>query len=306
VTSPSASLITRIKKASVPTRPSLRANGHPATRRDDTCQRTSRKETTGTVTTCRSIRPEQALERERRHFDRLAAHVEPASTPPRPPDEWEQPLLSRIGDIAGRTVLELGCGAGDLSLALLERGAHLTALDLSPGMVNLARKRAALYRPGAHAEFIVAPVEHTNLPGRSFDLVVGKWILHHLDVEKAGLELRRLLRDDGRGIFAETSALNPLLLWARRRLVGRRKVARYGTDDEHPLGQAEFQLLRRHFSVVEVDAPVFWLVQMVDRHLLQRRFQWVSRFCRRIDNGLVRVLPWLRRYSYWIVVEVRP
>ncbi len=245
------------------------------------------------------------LEREQRHFDGLSDAFDAAAMPPRPPDEWEHALLSRIGDVSGRRVLELGCGTGDLSLALVDRGALLTALDLSPGMVKVARGRAARYRPESTPEFIVAPVEETGLPGGGFDLVVGKWILHHVDLDSGAREVRRLLRAGGRGVFAETSGLNPLLSVARRTFVGRWGVARYGTDDEHPIGRADLRLLRRHFSSVEVDAPIFWLVQMVDRHLLMWRYPRATQACRRVDAALARVVPPIRRYSYWIVVDVR-
>jgi SAM-dependent methyltransferase len=248
---------------------------------------------------------QHVLEREARHFDRLAGEIDPADAPPAPPDEWEQSILDRLGDVSGRQVLELGCGAGDLSLALLERGANLTALDISPGMVDLARARVARYRPGAQARFLVTPVEETGLPQDAFDLVVGKWVLHHVDFERGVREVARVLRPGGRGVFAETSALNPALIWARRRLVGRHRVARCGTDDERPLGEAEFDVMRRHFSSVEVDFPVFWLVQMGDRHLLKWRFPRLTRACRRIDAALFRAVPPIRRYGYWIVVEAR-
>jgi SAM-dependent methyltransferase len=248
---------------------------------------------------------EQVLEREARHFDRLAGEIDPADAPPVAPDEWEQSILDRIGDVSGRRVLELGCGAGDLSLALLERGAQLTALDISPGMVELARARVALHRPQAQARFMVAPVEETGLPQRAFDLVVGKWVLHHVDFERGVREVARVLRPDGVGVFAETSALNPALIWARRRLVGRHRVVRCGTDDERPLGEAEFDVMRRHFASVEVGYPVFWLVQMGDRHLLKWRYPRLTRACRRIDAALSRAVPPIHRYGYWIVVEAR-
>jgi ubiquinone/menaquinone biosynthesis C-methylase UbiE len=260
---------------------------------------------TGSMSAERAEHASGVLEREQRHFDDLADTLEAAAMPPRPPDEWEQALLSRIGDVSGRRVLELGCGAGHLSLALLDRGAQLTALDLSPGMVDVARGRAARYRPDSTAEFIVAPVEDTGLPAGRFDLVVGKWILHHVDLDRGAREVARVLRDGGRGVFAETSGLNPLLRVARRRFVGRWGVARYGTADEHPIEEADLRVLERHFSSVEVDAPVFWLVQMVDRHLLKWRYPRATRACRRIDAALVRALPSIRRHSYWIVVDVR-
>jgi ubiquinone/menaquinone biosynthesis C-methylase UbiE len=118
-------------------------------------------------------------------------------------------------------VLELGCGAGDLSLELLRRGARLTALDVSPGMVELARARAGRFRPGAEARFVVGAAEQTGLPDESFERVVGKWVLHHLDVAAAARETRRVVRPGGRAAFFENQDRNPLLRLARRRLGGR-------------------------------------------------------------------------------------
>ena len=51
------------------------------------------------------------------------------------------PLLDLIGDIAGRQVLDAGCGEGYLARALAARGAHVTGIDLSPRLIELARAR---------------------------------------------------------------------------------------------------------------------------------------------------------------------
>ena len=127
---------------------------------------------------------DDALARERAFYDAAAAERRvPGRT-----DTYDLALLKACGDIDGLRVLELGCGAGDLSVELLRRGARLTAIDISPGMVELARSRA-----GA-ASFVVAPAEDTGLPDASFDLVVGKWVLHHVDVAAAAREVDRLLR----------------------------------------------------------------------------------------------------------------
>ena len=240
--------------------------------------------------------------RERSHHDRLAEGLDPGTMPPGPPDEWERALLAAAGDVEGLRVLELGAGDGGLSLALLERGADLTALDVSPSMVAVAEARAQRFAPGRQARFLVRPAEDTGLEDAGFDLVIGKWLLHHVDVSRAAAEIARVLRPGGRGLFMETSGLNPALLLARRHIVGRLGVARFGTPDERPLGRGDLRLLARHFGRVSVDFPSFWLVQMIDRHITRERWPAVARACRRADAALGRTS--LRRYGYWMLVEL--
>ena len=45
-------------------------------------------------------------------------------------------MLSFIGDIAGMRVLDIGCGAGQLSHALIQRNAKVTGIDVSSSMVE--------------------------------------------------------------------------------------------------------------------------------------------------------------------------
>lgn len=238
------------------------------------------------------------LARERDHHDRIAAGLDPAAMPPRAPDAWEQAILDAAGDLRGREVLELGCGDGSLSLALLERGARLTALDLSPGMVAVARARAERFAPDASALFLAASAERSGLEDAAFDVIVGKWVLHHLDLPVAAGELRRLLRPGGRAVFAETSGLNPVLRAARRRLTGRCGVARVGTEDEQPLGARDVEVLRSRFTVA-VAFPVFQLLQIFDRQVLRYRWPVLTRACARADAVLGRI-PGVRRWGHWL------
>jgi ubiquinone/menaquinone biosynthesis C-methylase UbiE len=191
-------------------------------------------------------------------------------------------------------VLELGCGAGDLSVELLRRGARLTAIDVSPGMVALARSRA----PGA--TLAVAPAEETGLPDESFDLVVGKWVLHHVDVTAAAAEARRVLRPGGRAVFFENQDRNPVLRLARRRLWGARRLHWVGTEDEHPLTRADFDALRRTFESVELSYPSFYFFEALSRALGHRMYGAL-----RGADSLIERLPLARRWSWHVLVSCR-
>jgi malonyl-CoA O-methyltransferase len=112
-----------------------------------------------------------------------------------------------FGPIAGRRALDIGCGTGRHTLALLEAGAsEVVALDLTPEMMARAREK----NRGAGAR--VHWVRHA-LPGplpfrdATFDLaVLGLVAEHVVDLARALEEVARILTPGGRCIL---SALHP-------------------------------------------------------------------------------------------------
>lgn len=251
---------------------------------------------------------EQSVAREREFHDELAAELDPDAMPPRESGdldaEYEDSILSALGSIDNKHILDLGCGTGDLSLRLMRRGAIVTGLDLSPGMVRIAKERAARFLPDATATFKAAQAEATGLEDESFDWIVGKWVLHHTDLDVAATEVRRLLKPGGGAVFLETSAMNPLLSFARRRLAGRWGISRFGTPDEHPIGKPDIEVLRRHFSQCRIDFPNFVFFYMLDRHILKRRWWSTTRFFTAFDKLIQRRLPRVGRASYYLRIRL--
>jgi ubiquinone/menaquinone biosynthesis C-methylase UbiE len=84
--------------------------------------------------------------------------------------------LRRLGDFAGRRVLEMGCGEGRLTLGIAADAAHVFAFD--PDADAIARARNAL--PAELAEGVtykVASATQIELEPHSFDLAVFSWSL---------------------------------------------------------------------------------------------------------------------------------
>ena len=239
--------------------------------------------------------------REKVVHDDLAAELDPAALPAASePARYDEAVLAAAGVRTGTRVLDLGCGQGDLTLALLARGAAVTGLDLSTGMVEIARRRVELHGAGRGATFMAGPAERTGLPGGSFDVIVGRWILHHVDLRPAAPELARLLAPGGRAVFLENSGANPLLNLARERIAGRFGIPRIGTADERPLVADDWRVLRRSFSSVRSEFPVVDVFELLDRQVFRYRSSHVGALCRGLDRSIGRSR--LRKYSYRVLV----
>jgi SAM-dependent methyltransferase len=101
------------------------------------------------------------------------------------------------------TAMELGSGTGFFLLNLMQGGVIKkgSVTDLSPGMVQVARRNAA--KLGLDVDGRVADAERIPYPDNTFDLVVGHAVLHHIpDVPAAFGEVLRVLKPGGRFVFA--------------------------------------------------------------------------------------------------------
>ena len=94
-------------------------------------------------------------------------------------EKWTEQFLLSAGVEPGMSVLDLGCGMGDVSLLasrLVGTTGHVTAIDRDPVIINKARERARDEERGANIEFIHAELLSFHAE-RSFDAVVGRYVL---------------------------------------------------------------------------------------------------------------------------------
>jgi 2-polyprenyl-3-methyl-5-hydroxy-6-metoxy-1,4-benzoquinol methylase len=108
----------------------------------------------------------------------------------------------------GVKALEIGCGTGLFTQFLAETGAHITAVDISPELLEIARNRKL---PEARITFLEKRFEECDVEG-PFNAVVGSSVLHHLEITKAMQKIFSLLKPGGVMSFAEPNMLNPQIM----------------------------------------------------------------------------------------------
>lgn len=109
---------------------------------------------------------------------------------------------------------EFGCGTGTTALRLAQSVAHITATDISPNMIAIAREKAEA-QGIANVNFEVGTPEKAPYPNESFDVVLGFNVLHLMAARaEALLAVHRLLKPGGLFI-SKTPCLTEMGLMVR-------------------------------------------------------------------------------------------
>lgn len=105
-------------------------------------------------------------------------------------------LLARLGDVSARHVLDAGCGPGAMGHHWQQRGAQVTALDLSASMLSEARQQQAAHH------YVQGDIEAMPLPDEAFCLAWSNLAVQWCDsLPQALHELYRVVRPGGHIAF---------------------------------------------------------------------------------------------------------
>lgn len=209
-------------------------------------------------------------------------------------ETWIRPAFDRLGPLAGKRVLDYGCGHAMMAVVLARQGAEVTAMDLSPGYLREAGRRAEAN--GVHLTRVQANGEQLPFASESFDAVWGNAILHHLDIPVAARELRRVLKPGGVAVFCEPWGGNPFLEAARRWLP---YPGKQRTRDELPLRPAGVAALREVFPGLKVEG--YQLLGMIRRVV---RWKPLTRCLDGVDSALIPRMTFLGRFCRYVVLTL--
>ena len=210
-------------------------------------------------------------------------------------ESWIRPAMAEFGQVAGKSILDMGCGHGMASVVLARAGANVTAFDLSSGYVKEAIQRAVANK--VNVTHLQADAEYLPFADHSFDAIWGNAVLHHLDITRAGREIRRVLRADGVAVFCEPWGENPLLNLARQQLP---YSGKHHTVDEKPLCFRDLKPLRDMFPIVDVRG--YQLLSMIRRVISSPP---IISFLETVDKFTLRMIPGMWRWCRYVVIVCR-
>ncbi len=202
--------------------------------------------------------------------------------------------IRRLGDIRGKRVLDLCCGMGISTVVLAERGAIVSGMDISPKMIEIARRNLTFHGVDDHADVSVMSAEDLQFEDETFDALFGFVGLHHLQPELAGKEAARVLKPGGRAVYVEPTS-NSAVLRTTRALI---PVPCLESPGGGSMTMEEFRIVGRPFSRMEMRH--FELMARLDR--LPGMGGHVDRI-HRFDTSLLNRVSWLRKYSRYVVAE---
>lgn len=221
-------------------------------------------------------------------------------------------ILEKLGDVYGKRLLELGCGAGEASIYFAKLGAEVTATDISAGMLKVVKDVAAYHGVAVDTRQLFSH----NLPfmDGEFDIVYAANLLHHVELEQTLAEARRVLRDGGIFVCWDPLAHNPLIN------VYRRMATQVRTVDEHPLKMDDLKRFRAFFPQVAYETTWFftlwiffrfYLIEQIDpnkerywKKILLEHKRLEPMYCglELCDRFILRLFPFLKRYCWNIVI----
>ena len=162
-------------------------------------------------------------------------------------------LIARAANLTRDAhVLEVGCGTGIFTEYFASTGSKLIAVDISPELLEKARKRNL---PADRVLFKESRFEDCDIDG-PFDAVIGSSVLHHLDIDSALTKIYNLLKPGGFLCFAEPNAINPQVYFMFRF----RQYFPEVSPDENPFmrWRLKDKLIKAGFEVSKI-TPFDWL-----------------------------------------------
>ena len=203
-----------------------------------------------------------------------------------------------LQDISEKKVLDYGCGAGELSLKLARRDAIVFGFDISYERLALANKHMKQQNIDTRFAFFKMNAYALGFKDGSFDFVVGRGILHHLNIERVADEIKRVLKPGGRAIFIEPLGMNPVINAYRKLTPG------FRVPDERPLNFSDIHKIGSLFSAYSYEEFYFstffaHIVKLILRneHVFLKTFLLL----RSLDELIKGALPFMTRY-YWQTV----
>jgi ubiquinone/menaquinone biosynthesis C-methylase UbiE len=163
----------------------------------------------------------------------------------------------------GMKVLEIGCGTGFFTQEIIKKHVKLTAIDISPELIEVAKNIII----DTNLEFVIENAYKMTFPDHTFDAVIGSSVIHHLDVDLALNEFYRVLKPGGFIAFTEPNMLNPQIALKRNIPVIKKAMGNSPDETAFFIWSIKKKLKKAGFSVIEI-VPFDFLHPKIPKKLI--------------------------------------
>jgi ubiquinone/menaquinone biosynthesis C-methylase UbiE len=220
-----------------------------------------------------------------------------------PEQEYALKKLWREEGPRRKRILEIGCGLGVFALFLAKQEAEVYVVDPAIPRLKFLEDQAQKLDVHERITIISAKAESLPFPDNFFDLIYTKSVLIHTDLARASVEMNRVLKPGGAGVFVEPLKGSPFAGFYRKYLAPKewKNITTY--FDRKRLGILSWafgSVKVRYFYLFSFLAFIF---QFGWRNL--RLFQFFLKILYPVDEFLFTVCPFMKRFSWFAVITAR-
>ena len=193
--------------------------------------------------------------------------------------------------------MDYGCGTGIHSIHIAKCGGFVKGIDISDVAIEIGKMRAGKERVAHRCKFVVGDAEETKFPANSFDFVFNSGTLSCLDLDKALLEVCRVLKPDGVFLGIDTLGHNPIL--NVNRYLKYRRCERTKQTLHHILHMSDLKRFQSYFSKTKFIYFDLMTLLAIPLEKLHKVYPRVLKLLENIDGLLLR--SFLKRYAFKVV-----
>lgn len=222
-------------------------------------------------------------------------------------------IANKIGVFKDKKILDVGCGLGESSIYFAIKGADVTALDLSQGMLNKTKELAKINKVKVKTHLATAE-NFQFINNEEFDVIYIGNCLHHADIKQTMKNVMSHLKSDGLFVSWDPIAYNPVIN------VYRLIASNVRTPDEHPLKIKDIKDITSNFKKSSTD--YFWLTSLIVFILMiifqrknpnkerfwktvvyeSKKWNWLYKPLAKFDYFLLKILPPLKLLCWNVVI----
>lgn len=202
--------------------------------------------------------------------------------------------LFQLKKFSGKKILDYCAGTGETSVIIAQGvSASIEAFDISPIAVKIADKRKGVNNVQNLITFRVMSAYDMKYEDNFFDLIYGNAVLHHLDLDKALMEINRVLKKDGVVVFREPFSGSSTL----RKIRSLFPLKKGSSEYEHPITFENIEVISNGYNNFSV--RFFGIFSRIDRFVKHKGFLTIIDG---LDGFILDNIPFLKRFARTVVI----